>query len=51
MAGVREGEGIWRSDGYVSPEGLGREPPALLGHADPDDSLRAMRLADCAGAG
>ena len=40
---VAEQQGLWRGDGYVSPEGLGREPPALLGHADSDDSLRARR--------
>ena len=34
---------IWRSQGHLSLEGLGREPPALLGHADPHDSLRARR--------
>ena len=46
LAGDCKQQGLWRSDGYVSPEGLGREPPALLGHADSDDSLRA-RWASC----
>ena len=34
-------QGIWRGDGHLSLEGLGREPAALLGHADSHDSLRA----------
>ena len=35
--------GIWRGEGDLSLEGLGRKPAALLGHADPHDSLRARR--------
>jgi leucyl-tRNA synthetase len=31
--------------GYLSPEGLGREPAALLGHADSHDLLRQARRA------
>ncbi len=34
---------VWRGEDYVPPQGLGREPPALLGHAHPHDSLRARR--------
>ena len=37
---LREGGGIWHSDGYVSVEGLGCQPPALLGHTDSDGLLR-----------
>ena len=43
MAGVCGGEGLRRGDDHVSPEGLGCEPAALLGHADPDDLLREWR--------
>ncbi len=38
-----------RRDGAVPAEGLGHLPPALLGHADPDDLLREGR--DRPGAG
>jgi leucyl-tRNA synthetase len=34
---------FWRTEGDLPPEGLGREPAALLGHADPDHSLRELR--------
>ena len=45
---VAKAEGLRRGNGHVPPQGLGREPPALLGHADPDDSLRdATALCRC----
>ena len=34
---------LWQRGGHLSPEGLGRKPAALLGHADSHDSLRARR--------
>ena len=45
MAAFAEEHGFGEADGYLSPEGLGRQPPALLGHADPDALLR--RTASC----
>ncbi len=39
---IAEREGFRRSQGDLPAEGLGREPAALLGHADPDDSLREV---------
>ena len=33
-AGSCRTQGLRRGEGHVSPEGLGREPAALLGHAD-----------------
>ena len=49
VAGDCRGRRIWRGQGDVPAEGLGREPAAVLGHADSDDSLRDGR--DGAGAG
>ena len=40
---------LWRGEGHLSPERLGREPAALLGHADSHDSLRARRPGSGAG--
>ena len=42
MAAFAQVEWIWLGDGYVSAEGLGREPAEVLGHADPDGVLRRM---------
>ncbi len=41
--GLCEGEGLRRSHDHLPVEGLGREPPALLGHADPNAVLREGR--------
>ena len=41
--GVRGGARIWQGDGYISAEGLGHQPAALLGHADSDAVLREGR--------
>ena len=35
---VCRAQGLWRSHGHLSPQGLGRQPPALLGHAHSHDS-------------
>src|SRR5215469_10139948 len=47
--GLRSGEGFWIADGYVSFEGLGREPAAILGHADSDGLLPERACRDRAG--
>ena len=46
---VAAAKGFGEGEGCLPTEGLGCEPAALLGHADPDDSLRARR--DCSGTG
>ena len=38
-----------RQADYLSPARLGHQPPALLGHADPDHPLRGLRLRARAG--
>ncbi len=40
MAAFASKRRIWHGYGYVSVEGLGGEPAAVLGHADPDGVLR-----------
>ena len=49
MSPLRREERFWQGDRHLSPEGLGDQPAALLGHADSDDLLRGVR--HCAGAG
>ena len=41
---VCQGEWIWYCYGYISVEGLGSEPAAVLGDADPDGVLRMGML-------
>ena len=42
--GARAGaEGPGREEDHLAPARLGRQPPALLGHADPDHPLRGAR--------
>ena len=40
MAAFAKAKGFGTDDGYISVEGLGREPAAVLGDADPDGVLR-----------
>ncbi len=41
--GGRRARWLRRAEGDLPPEGLGREPAEILGHANPDDQLRARR--------